>query len=226
MRAKPLFVLVWLLVSAAPTFAQNARLPYRLLYNAQKTEQNLNQSYTNLVIMLTMQSTLPGVKPTDVDAYIDAKSGKIPIPIGSEGDFSVPLRDDLLAEDPWLITNQPKGTMKINSKIGVILGHLPNTVHYSRLMGPVRDGENVQEQMRRFFPGSPKLTMTGLKITFLTAKSPPVIVIHARGGDRKLVANQESEIILPLTPDLLDEDPEITFSETLGAVEIVSQVSR
>jgi hypothetical protein len=197
---------------AGPALAENARLPYRQIYNAQKAQAAVNLAHTNLLVVMVMKSTLPGVETSDLVVYIETKTEKIPVEIGPTGDFTVPLRDDLLAEDAWIITNQPKGTMKVNSQICVILGSITNSVHYARLMRPVRDSEEVQEQMRRFFPGSPRLTMTGLKLTFPPAQKGAVAVIHASGGDRKLEANEHGEIILPLVSDLLEEDPEISVA--------------
>jgi hypothetical protein len=210
---------------AGTALAENARLPYRLLYNAQKARMELNRAHTNLLIVLTLQSTLPDVKTSDLAVSIEARAGKIPIEIGAAGDFTLPMRDDLLAEDPWIIINQPKGTMKLNCQGGLILGHITNSVHYARLMRPVRDYEDVQEQMRRFFPGSPRLAMTGLKLTFPPAQKSAVVVIHARGGDRKLEADEHGGIILPLAPDLLEEDPEMSLSNIPETVEIVSRKS-
>jgi hypothetical protein len=185
----------------------------------------LNAAHTNLLVVMVMQSTLPGVKSSDLAVYIESKAGKIPVEIGAAGDFTVPLRDDLLAEDAWIITNQPKGTMRLNWQVGVIPGVITKTIHYARLMRPVRESEDIQEQMRRFFPTSPRLTVTGLKLTFPPAQKGAVAVIHARGGDRKLAADEHGELILPLVSDLLEEDPEISLSDIPGAVEIVSHRS-
>jgi hypothetical protein len=212
-----------LLTIVRPALAENARLPYRQLYDAQKTQAELSRAHTNLLIVLTMQSTHPEVKSSDLAVYIESKAGKIPIAIGVAGDFIIPMRDDLLAEDPWLVTNQPKGTMKLNWQVGLIPSRITKSVHYALLMQPVRDSQEVQEQMRRFFPGSPRLAVTGLKLTFPPAQKGAVAIIHARGGDRKLAADEHGEIILPLASDLLEEDPEISLSDIPGAVEIVSR---
>jgi hypothetical protein len=210
---------------AGTALADNARLPYRQLYNVQKAEEELNRAHTNLLVVLTLQSVLPDVKPSDLSVYIDSKGGQIPIPIGSVGDFTVPLRDDLLAENPWIITNQRKGTMKLNWAVAMLPGPIPKSVHYASLMQPVQDSEGVQDQMRRFFPGSPKLVITGLRLTFAASQTKPVLIIHARDGDRKLEANQQGKIILPLTTDLLEENPELSFSDAPATVEIVSHES-
>ncbi len=229
MRVKPIFcgscAALLLSTLAGPALAEDARLPYHQLYYAQKAQADLNRAHTNLLVVLTLQSTLPGVKTSDLAVSIEARAGKIPVEIGAAGDFTIPLRDDLLAEDPWIIINQPKGTMKLTGQVGVIPGRITRSVHYARLLRPVRDSEEVQEQMRPLFPGSPRLSMTGLKLTFPAAQKRAVAVIHARGGDRKLEADERGEIILPLAPDLLEEDPEISLSDIPGTVEIVSHQS-
>ncbi len=227
MNVKPILccVVLWLSALAGPALAENARLPYRQLYNVQKAQSDLNRAHTNLLVVLVMQSTLPGVKTSDLAVYIEGKAGRIPVEIRAAGDFTIPMRDDLLAEDPWIIINQPKGTMKLNWQVGVIPGRMSKSMHYARLMRPVRDCEEVQEQMRSFFPGSPRLTMAGLKLTFPAAQKRAVVLIHARGADRKLEADEHGEVLLPLIPDLLEEDPEISLSELPGAVEIISRKS-
>jgi hypothetical protein len=229
MKVKPVFcgirAVLLLFALAGPALAENARLPYHQFYRAQKAREDLNRAHTNLLVVLTLQSTLPDVKTSDLAVYIEARAGKIPIEIGAAGDFTIPMRDDLLAEDPWIIINQPKGTMKLNGQVGVIPGRITQSIHYARVMRPVRDSEAVQEQMRPFFPGSPRLAMTGLRLTFPASEKRAVAVIHARGGDRKLEADERGEIILPLASDLLEEDPEISLSNIPGTVEIVSHKS-
>ena len=210
---------------AGPALAENARLPYHLLYNAQKTQAELARAHTNLLVVLTLQSTLPGVRTSDLAVYIEAKAGNIPIEVGGVGDFTIPMRDDLLAEDPWIITNQPKGTMKLNWQVAMVPGPLTNSIHYARLMGPVRESEDVQEQMRRFFPGSPRLTVTGLRLTFPVADKKAMVIIHDRGGDRTLLADDQGNVVLPLAADLLQSDPEISLPVSPAKVEIVSRDS-
>lgn len=219
-RAFGLALLLFALTGVA--VADNARLPYSMLYYTQKAQMELNRTHTNLLIVLTLQSTLPGVKTSSLNVYIDSKTGKIPVPIGPVGDFAVPLRDDLLAENPWIMTDQPRGTMQLSWEGGLILGRLNSPVHYSRLMKPVRDYEDVQEQMRRYFPNSPRRATTGLRLAFTDAQKKPTVVIHAKSGDRKLVANAQNEIIIPLSTELLDEDPEITLSDVPGVVGVSS----
>lgn len=215
-------ILVLTAAAAGPALAGEARLPYRQLYEVQKAEAEWNAAHTNLIVVMIMQSTSTNVRTSDLEATIESKAGKIPIVIGPAGDFLLPMREYLYTENPWVTLNQPRGTMKLNWQIGVVPGPITNTVHYARLMQPVRDSEDVQDQMRRFFPGSPRLIMTGLKMTFPSGPKKAVAIIHARDGDRKLQANEHDEIILPLAPDLISEDPLISLSSIPAALGIVS----
>jgi hypothetical protein len=213
-KFKPIFVALLLLAPAGPALADNARLPYHLVYTIQKAQANINDAHTNLLLALTMQSTSPEIKTADLSVYIDAKAGKIPVEMGPGGDFAVPLRDDLLAENPWIVVNQPKGTMKLNWQAAVLPGKFTHSIRYARLMRPVRDSGDVEEQMRRYFPGSPERTVTGLNLTFPSTDQNPTVVIHTKNGDRKLEASPQGTIFLPLISDLIDEDPEITLTAT------------
>lgn len=212
---------IFLSILAAPALADNARLPYHEVYDAQKAGENFNRTHTNLFVVLTVQSTVPGVNTSNILLSIEARAGKIPIEIGAAGEFAIPLRDDLRAEDPWITANQPKGTMKLNCKVGILMGRLTHSVSYARLMQPVRDSQHIQEQMRRFLPGSARLTATGLKLTFPAAAKKPAAIIRARGGDRKLEADEHGQIILPLVSDLLEENPQISLTDLPVTVEIV-----
>ena len=49
------------------------------------------------------------------------------------------------------------------------------------------------------------------------------LIIHAKGGDRKVLQSREGELIIPLDGDLMDEDPVMTLTETPSAVEIVTR---
>jgi hypothetical protein len=227
MNVKSIFgaALLWSALAGAVS-AENARLPYSRLYQAQKAQADWNRAHTNILVVLTMQSIQPDVKTSDLSIYIGSKTGKIPVEIRPEGDFMIPMRDDLLAEDPWIITNQPKGTMRLNWRLGLIPGHLEHSFRYGRLMRPVQESEDIQEQMRRILPGSPALITTGLKLKFAREQKKATVIIHAKGGDRTLTADDRGEAILPLSPDLLEEDPEVSVSDIPGTVEIVTRPGR
>jgi hypothetical protein len=217
-----------LLLFAKPAEGENARLPYRELYKMQKAQIDLSRTYTNLALVLQMKSTLTNVAFSEIKASIDAKAGPIPIVIGSDGSFGIPMRDDLLAEDPWILVNQPKGTMQLNWHAGLapwIVRQLTNAFHYGPLMRAVRDCDDVQETMRQFFPTAPRLTAVGLKLTFRATSINPAAIIHAKDGDRRVAADPLGELIIPIDADLLEDNPMMALTEIPLAVEIVTRKS-
>jgi hypothetical protein len=208
--------------------AEDARLPYHEVYRLQKAQLDLSRTHTNLALVLQIRSTLPNVKYSDIKASIDAKSGAIPVPIGAEGSFGVPVRDDLLAEDPWILVNQPKGSMELTWHAGLapsVARQLTNAIHYGPLMRAVLECDDVQEAMRQFFPAAPRLTAVGLRLTFRSSAIGSAAIIHAKTGDRRLAANEFGELIIPLDAGLLEEDPVMTLTESPVAVEIVTRKS-
>jgi len=228
MKVNPLAgALAAVFLLAGPSQAEEtekARLPYRQLYEIQKLELELRQSHTNLEAVLSMQSTRTNVKSGDLNVYIDARDGKIPVTIGPAGDFAIPMSDNLLAQNPWLLVNQPRGTMRLDWQAGftgMIL--TTNSIHYAELMHPVRECDELKEQVRRIFPGLAKEVMaSGLKLVFPAQPAKALVVIHSRAGDRKLTANEKNEIILPLAADLMEEDPFVSLSGIPDKMEIAS----
>jgi hypothetical protein len=223
-KVVPSLLLGFLLLVTRLAAAENARLPYHEIYRIQQAQAALAKDHQNLALLLQIHSSLPNVKHTDIQAYIDAKSGRIPVDIGDNGAISVPVREDLLAEDPWIIVNQPKGSMELNWHAGLspaLARSLTNSIHYAPLMRAVRECDDVQDKMRQFFPAAPRLTMVGLKMAF--RQPDAAIIIHTKSGPRKLASDALGELIIPLDEDLLAEDPVMTFTATPAAVEIVSR---
>jgi hypothetical protein len=218
------------LLLLAPLVAQSedARLPYRLIHRIQQEQIDLSRIHTNLLLVLQICSTNPSVSYSNLSASINAKAGKIPLSIGPEGVFRVPQRDDLLAEDPWIVFNQPKGTMALNWHAGLapsLVRQMTNAIHYAPLMRAVRECDDIQEAMRQFFPAAPRLTTVGLQLTFRASEIAPAAILHAKEGNRRLAANAQNQLIIPLDENLMAEDPVLTLTEIPLAVEIATRNS-
>jgi hypothetical protein len=216
----------FLLLAAKPTMAEDGRLPYQELYRLQKAQLDLSRAHTNLALVLQMRSTLPNVNYSDIKASIDSKSGAIPVAIGDGGAFILPMRDDLLAENPWILVNQPKGTMQLNWHAGLapaLVRQMTNAIHYAPLMRAVMECDDVQEAMRQFFPAAPRLTAVGLRLTFRPTSVGAAAIIRSKTGDRRLAADMLGQLIIPVDGDLLEEDPMMILSENPVTVEIVTK---
>jgi cell division protein FtsL len=219
-----LFAAVLLIALPSRAENQNARLLYAELYQMQRVQAELSDTYTNLVVVLRMEPASTNVATSNLVVYIDAKSGKIPVKIDSDGDFSVPMSNELLAENPWIITNQPRGTMKLDWFVGLVVRRLGTAVSYRPLMQVVRDCADVRERMRQVFPGAPKAKVSGLKLVFSRGTSATV-TIHSQRGDRKLETDAKGEVLMPLDPDLFEENPLVIISKEPAVVELISTES-
>jgi hypothetical protein len=183
-------------------------------------EAGLAVTHTNLQVFLRMKSSLPEVKIADLKVYIDSKDGPIPVGLGTNGIFSVPMRDNLLAENPPILVNQPKGTMVFAWYAGLLVSETPtNGIRYSALMRPLKDLEAIRAQM---VPGISSATIHGLKLVWAKDKDA-TIVIHAKTGDMTFKTDSAHELVIPWQRSLLEEDPPITLSSPPDKVDVANE---
>ncbi len=189
-----------------------ARLPYELIYQFQKTQATLSANHTNLVIFLRMSSSLPEVGVRDLVVYIDSKAGHIPVELDrTDGTFTVPMRESLLAEHPFIVVNQPKDTMKLEWYVGLKVATVfANSARYGEVMRPLKDLEVIRAEMKKI-PGIPDLTIYGLKLIYPADKEASV-VIHCKSGDRVLKTDPAHVLVIPYEQALLAEDPVVNIS--------------
>ncbi len=188
--------------------AEDARVPYVFIYKIQQTQEKLSRTYTNLQVVVRMKSRLPGVEAKDLSVAVETKAGKVPVQLGADGRFTLPMREDWVTENASIVVNQPKGTMLLDWNAGLVGAPPSHTMHYRDLMKSVRDLDPVQEEMVQVFPSAPRLTIAGMKLIFSDAKDSSV-VIHAKSGDRTLTPDENRQIIIPLDPALLEENPAV-----------------
>jgi hypothetical protein len=215
------FALISLLCFSTSIFAENARLPYQPLYKMQRIKARWSHSQPDFQVTIRMTSTLPNVKTSDLKVFIESKKGNLPVKIEADGAFSVPIEDGLLEENPSIVVNQAKGTMALKWSVGfATMPNLKNPMKYRRLLDSLSEAEDLQDEMLRAFPGSPRLTFAGLKLTFPEAKGS-VIVIHANAGDRTLKPDDKHELMVLREAPLMEENPEVSLPVLPVKIEFV-----
>jgi hypothetical protein len=200
--------------------AEQARIPYSLVCQIEKSQARVSQTYTNLHIVLRMRPLLPEVKTEDLRVFIDARGGPIGVKVDADGNFNVPISDTLLAENPWIVVNQPKGTMKLEWNINVQGAKPANGMHYRDLMRPLQQVQEIQRDIAR--EGS-NLAIQGLKLVFSKDKAANVVV-HLKQGDKVFKTDSDHALIIPLDSTWLDEDPIIGMSEEPQRMEVATRV--
>ena len=201
--------LLALLLGGILTMAEdNARVPYEYVYKIQKTKEKLAQTYTNLNVAVRMKSRQPAVKVTDLDVYIETKTGNHPVLLGRNGEFTVPMRPDWVAENAAIVVNQPKGSMALDWNCSLLSDRMTNRMRYQELMRAVANLPAVQAEMARVFPGAPTPPVLGMKLVF-PADSDAVVVLRTKNGERILKPGLNHAITIPLEQALLEENPEV-----------------
>jgi hypothetical protein len=202
--------------------AQDARIPYAILYKIQITQKKLEQTHTNLLISVRLQSQSTNVVATNLTAFIEDGTNRSPVKLREHGEFSVPLRDDWLTNDAWLVVNQPKGTMTLNWTIGFDPGAMSNRLRYSELMKQVLEIEPIQAEMSRAFPRAPRLVPSGLVLYFPPKEESKVIILK-KDGEQTLKPNARGLIVVPLNPAFMKENPEVWMPVLPGRLNVEFQ---
>ena len=108
---------------------------YRLAYFPE------NANFTNQEVDFRIESNLAHVSAESISLFIDGKAGRVPIAIGTHGWFTLPFSKEMLAENPEIISNQPKGSLSLECVVSQKCIVLPKSraVTYRRLVEPERN---------------------------------------------------------------------------------------
>jgi hypothetical protein len=225
-RMKSRLVTVCLLAASvascnSQTQPEQAKLPYAAVYQAVTMQFDEIKSLTNRQARFVMSSKSPDVKPQDITLYIDAKAGRIPLELNSDGTFSLPLRADLMKENPFIVANQPKGTMKLEADItlqvkidseGQILAE-QHKARYRYLFSVESILDHALEHATKALPeyeAEREETTSWFEFTSTPATNAPALIHSARGNIR-VKPDQDGVIRLRYDSNLAKENPWVTF---------------
>jgi len=179
------------------------------------------KSVTNRQVRFAMSSKSPDVESQDITLYIDAKSGRIPLELNSDGTFSLPLRADLVKENPFIVANQPKGSMKLEAGItlrgkidseGQILAE-KRKARYRHLFSVKSVVDQAYNHVATVLPECEtdrKETMTWFEFMPTPPTDSPAL-IHSAGGDIEVVPDRDGIIRIEFNLALAKENPWVTF---------------
>jgi len=192
---------------------ERASLPYRAVCQIAQLDFSDATGFTNQVIRFSVASKNPDVVLSDIRMWIDAESGPIPLPIGTSGVLSLPIIPDLVEQNPSIVANQPKGTMKLQGFICVkgsfadsALRDNGGVIRYSALF--------VAETMKRQIAGD--LTELNREHEFgATLPRPTVIHLRAKANITSatvtILSASRQISVPPITPGYfrIQHDPEL-----------------
>ena len=205
---------------------ENATLPYSVVHKMLTLGVDNTAGNSEKTPNFSLTSSLDGVGPEDIKIYINSNSGRILIPLNPDKSFTLPIKKSLIAEDPLIITNQPKGSMYIQAVIGVESKVLKSSfqpqeskIRYStlfvlekaksQLINELNALEEKGYSMKDALSTPPIVEFTPKK-----GKGKPTIMIEAKEGPIRVFPNRNGEFILSYTPGLMKEDPWIYLSKS------------
>jgi hypothetical protein len=208
--------LIILLAGAAlPSCATetNAAIPYRELDGMFQPIAAVDPA--KLLIQVFVTSTNKAVRPSEISLTIhSASKGLIPVQLGTNGQvLQFPVEKDLRRENPFVVANQPAGTIELWVTI-----QLPPTdvltFRYRRLADGVAEiNKSIKAQtgmMLSLF--APKVQ--GVVFLFpITSAGKAKVEIASAAGRKEYTADRHGQVILKLDKSLLAENPEVTVSE-------------
>ena len=177
--------------------AEYATLPYQELIKI--AQRDASQSKESEVYVMKISSRR-GVAASEIQLFLDRPDQPMMLPIDASGYFQVPHNEALHAENPDLVSNQPKGSLDLELKVSIPKTAPPKVVdgrvNYQELFRQLREMEMTMKSVDRNFG---KANEQQLALQILTNGEP--ITIEREFGKREIPATNGSvwlvyEIIL------------------------------
>ena len=218
MAMNRLLLLLGALAVPSLSLAENATTPYRALCQFAELDFLDTVIVSGTKITFTVGSTNPEVKIDDLALYIDAKSGRIPLAIDAKGVMKLPISKELYKENPNVVANQPKGSMKMKVDISVkgklnkpTVEKKDDRVKYSELFFAEKLKQTIKEDLTEIqkehdlSSALKKPVVATLRATEEIESSS--VTILARSGEIPVKAVQPGKFVIQFDRNLMKEDP-------------------
>lgn len=198
---------------AAPAMPQAASgsggTPYAVLYQALSPALDVEDD-PRLRAVQRIESKLPGVRPDAIEVVIEARGGEIRVPIGADGRARFPLRDDLLAQNPPVRSNQPRGSLTVS----VTLALAPprsTRVPVAELLDALAAADTWLAG-KAVAEGLPPPAVRGVELRFPPGAGASA-TLRGASSERLLLADAAGRIVLVRDADLAEGAREVELSQ-------------
>jgi len=188
------------------TAADTGAMPYAALYQAVRPALETRR-FDHLLAKAMVQSKLAGVSPAAIRLQIHAQSGVQEIVVDADGGFQFPFNDALIAENPAVTSNQPKGSLTLS--VTLLLRPFPSLrVPYREIVSGLDQAKQViaEDQNQR------ALVVRGVEVRFPPGRAATV-TLRAR-SEQLLMADGEGKVIVRDAQEWHRVGAELEFSET------------
>jgi len=192
-------------VAEAQTEPASGTVPYATLYQTLKPARDAS-AYPHLKVVPHITSHIPGVKPETIRLVVQSAGGARAVSVAPDGAIDFPVDDALLAENPTVSTNQPKGSLSLGVTLELALPKEPRWTCADVLAG-LAEAEPVIAGM----PGrDTALAVRGVELFFANGAHAQVVV---RGqSERLLLADENGRVVLMRDAELAEPGAVLEFS--------------
>jgi len=189
-----------------------AQLPYHELVKIAHSDSSQTKKEDRLTF--TLAST-GGVPFDQIKLTLQLKKGPLSLPVDSKGHFTVPFSDQLIDENPLMISNQPRGSLSLKFTLAIPeMGKMEppkiveGKVTYQAVFQSLLKFKEAMKKVDTRFgeDGSQQLAVqcvTGGK----------AITIHQKFGSRTLKADNDGVVWLLYNERLFQENPDISVPD-------------
>lgn len=185
-----------------------ATLPYKDLIKI--AQRDASQDKESQVYVMKISSRR-GVASSEIQLFLDRPDAPLMLPIDESGYFQVPHNEELAAENPDLVSNQPKGSLDLELKVSIPKTAPPKVVDgrvtYQELFRQLREMEIAMKDVDKNFG---KANEQQLALQIMTNGEP--IVIEREFGSRE-IPSKNGSVWLIYEIILAEENPAVKVPE-------------
>jgi hypothetical protein len=172
-----------------------------------------------LIALATVSSRNPAIQSKDISAFIQSRAaGSIPVSLGTGGELrTAPDTEALRRENPPVIFNQPKGSLRLTIGLGLPLPTTDSFPYRQLTEGLAEGNRAIKEQAGIFSFWAPRLD--GMVFRFpkdsrgADSALPTLTVSTTDGRKKVLTADAKRQLVLIIDPSLARENAQVTVSE-------------
>lgn len=183
-----------------------ARLPYQQLLRIAQSDARAKPDAPSY--KLRIQSRNPKVTPKEIELFLDVKDEPLILVVDNDGFVEVPHTEELVAANPDLVANQPRGSLNIFVDLEVPRVSPPaikdGKVAYQELFRPLVE---IQAEMRKVDPTFGLSGQQQFVLEIETGENP--IKITRALGARTFRPNSRGKVYMIMESYLYEENPQV-----------------
>jgi hypothetical protein len=202
-------IVIALVAFAVPALAADREIPYAEMHQPLARLAGIPDG-KYFRARTRFASNDPTVATKDIKLVVRSRGGDIAVPIGADGSGAFPLRDDLLKENPPVVTNVAAGKLQV--RVDMSVSAPPEQRFRYELMVAMQDEVEGIIARQGFMARMMAPDFEGLLVSFAPGSAATATVEAAKPETFK--ADAEGRIRIPDRKAWRKENPVVQLSET------------